>query len=264
MKSNSIIPNRHSGFTLVELLVVITIIAVLTTLGFVGGRRMLDSAAKAKSVSNLKQLATTGQLFASENGGVIPHAQHTSIGGSKRIWCQHYTVTLSTDLADNNRFRENPGDVFGRDTGIFTDAKSFKKAAKALAKTGPNSWRTYAYNNRIGAASPENPGDLAWVVGARNLGHVEAPNRLILFTQKTLAGDNYPQFLQPEDASAGTVDFSLYGGSAVVGFFDGHVELVKKKNFPGNGGINPSTGRAYSDLEINEFWLGRTAPLPRL
>jgi prepilin-type N-terminal cleavage/methylation domain-containing protein/prepilin-type processing-associated H-X9-DG protein len=256
--------NPNHGFTLVELLVVIVIIAVLASIGFVSGRRLMDSASKARSMGNLKQLATTGQVFSSENSGVIPHAQHTAIVGTKRIWCQHYAVSLSPDLAFNNQFREEAGDRFGRDAGIFTDEKAFKRGRKSLAKSGPNSWRTFAYNNRIGAASPENPGELAWVRGVRHVGQVEAPDKLVLFTQKTLAGDNYPQFLQPEDARSGTVDFDLHGGTALVGFFDGHVELFQKKNFPAEGGTNPGTGKPYSGKEVNHFWLGREAQLPQL
>ena len=255
---------RPSGFTLVELLVVILIVVVLATIGFTGAQKMMDSAARSRTMGHMKQLATTGQLFSSENNGIIPHVQHTAIGGSKRIWCQHYAVALFPDLASNDQFREKSGDEFGRDAAIFADPKAFKKAKSALAKSGPNSWRTYAYNNRIGAASPENPGELAWVRGARHVGQVDAPNKLIFFTQKTLAGDNYPQFLQPEDASAGTVDFKLHGGAAIVGFYDGHVELIQKRSFPSDAGINPSTGRAYSAAEMNEFWLGRVSQLPQL
>ncbi len=247
-----------------ELLVVVTIITVLASLGFVGGRKMMDSAAKTKSASNLRQLATTGQMFSIDNNGIIPHAQHTAIDRVKRIWCQHYLVSLSPELAFNNQFSETAGDQYGRDAGMFTDDKASKKGNKALAKSGPNSWRTYAYNNRIGAASPENPGDLAWVRGARHVGQVETPSKLVLFTQKTLAGDNYPQFLQPHDARDGTVDFALHGGTAIVGFHDGHVELFRKENFPAEGGINPSTGRAYSEIELNQFWLGRVSQLPQL
>jgi prepilin-type N-terminal cleavage/methylation domain-containing protein len=264
MKKSLCASNLNRGFTLVELLVVIIIIAVLASLGFVGGRRMMDSAARAKSVSSLKQLATSGQLFSSDNNGIIPHAQHTQINGTKRIWCQHYTVSMSPDLADNNQFREEAGDRFGRDAGIFADDKALKNGRDSLAKSGPNSWRTFAYNNRIGAATPDNPGGLAHVEGARHVGHVEAPGKLVLYAQKTLAGDNYSAFLQPEDLSAGTINFELHGGFALVGFYDGHVELFQKSNFPAQGGINQSTGKAYTALDISYFIYGRKDKLPRL
>jgi prepilin-type N-terminal cleavage/methylation domain-containing protein len=264
MKKILCIPKTKQGFTLVELLSVILIIVVLTSIGFVGGRRLMDGASKANSMANLKQLATTGQVFSSDNNGIIPHVQHTTISGTKRIWCQHYAVSLSPGLATDNQFRGTAGDRFGQDAGIFADEKAFKKEKASLAKSGPNSWRTYAYNNRIGAATPDNPGELAWVRGARHTGQVEEPAKLVMFTQKTLAGDNYPQFLQPEDARSGTVNFDLHGDVALVGFYDGHVELFKKKNFPAEGGINIDTGKPYSAKEVNYFWLGRENQLPQL
>jgi prepilin-type N-terminal cleavage/methylation domain-containing protein len=264
MKKNLHISSSNHGFTLVELLVVVVIIATLASLTFMGAGRMMDSATKTKSVSNLKQLATTGQLFSSDNNGIILHAQHTLVGGTKRIWSQHYAVSMSPDLALDNQFREVAGDRFGRGAGIFADDKALKKAGSALAKSGPNSWRTFAYNNRIGAATPDNPGELGHVEGVRHVGQVEAPGKLVLYTQKTLAGDNYPQFLQPEDLSAGTINFDLHGGLALVGFYDGHVELFQKKNFPAEGGINPATGKAYTELELNNAKYGRATKLPRL
>lgn len=264
MKNSRVISHPRHGFTLVELLVVIVIIAVLSSLGFVGGRRMMDGAAKAKSMSSLKQLATAGQLFSSDHNGIIPHAQHTMIGGTKRIWCQHYAVSMSPDLALDNQFREEAGDRFGRGAGIFADDKALKRASGSLAKSGPNSWRTFAYNNRIGAATPDNPGELGHVEGVRHVGQVEAPGKLVLYTQKNLVGDNYPQFLQPHDLADGTVNFDLHGGFALVGFYDGHVELFQKKNFPASGGFNPATGKAYTELEINNFIYGRATKLPKL
>lgn len=96
------------------------------------------------------------------------------------------------------------------------------------------------------------------------MGQVEAPSKLVLYTQKTLAGDNYPQFLQPEDLSAGTINFDLHRGVALVGFYDGHVELFQKSNYPAAGGINPSTDKAYTALELNNFLYGRATKLPKL
>lgn len=255
-------PSINRGFTLVELLVVIVIIAVLATLGFTGGRKMMDSAARTKSMNNLKQLAAAAQIFSSENNGALVHEVKTTVNGQRRLWAEHLLVALSPDLATNSNYNKTTGDSFARSIGIFGDSKAIKNATGKLPKTGHNSWRTYAYNNRIGVYEPDSPGSMGWGVGARFVHQVENPEKLILHTQKTLEGNRYSYLLQPEDAANGKVDFSLYRGAVMVGFQDGHVEMFSKKNFPTNGGINPNTNTGYTPKQLNEFWLGRATPLP--
>lgn len=60
------------AFTLVELLSVIAIIGVLTTIAFVGVSRMRAKAADANCQSNLRQLATAYLLYANDNNGEAP------------------------------------------------------------------------------------------------------------------------------------------------------------------------------------------------
>lgn len=57
------------GFTLVELLVVITIIATLAALSFFGFSRMRAAADSATTVSNMRQLQAANQSFASDHNG---------------------------------------------------------------------------------------------------------------------------------------------------------------------------------------------------
>ncbi len=63
------IHRRTSGFTLVELLVVISIIAVLATLTFLGFTRMRAAADKATTVSNIRQLQGANQSYATDHNG---------------------------------------------------------------------------------------------------------------------------------------------------------------------------------------------------
>jgi len=57
---------KRSGFTLIELLVVIAIIAILAAILFPVFAQARENARKAKSISNLKQLALAHQMYAQD------------------------------------------------------------------------------------------------------------------------------------------------------------------------------------------------------
>ena len=60
------------GFTIVELLVVIVIIAVLAALSFVGVNRVRDASNRAASIGNLRQLGVGIATFTADNNGYLP------------------------------------------------------------------------------------------------------------------------------------------------------------------------------------------------
>lgn len=59
------------GFTLVELLVVITIVAVLATLSFIGVGRAMASARASNALKSLQQIALANVAYSTDNGGRI-------------------------------------------------------------------------------------------------------------------------------------------------------------------------------------------------
>lgn len=62
---------RHRGFTLVELLVVITIIVVLAALATVGVGKIRNSAHQANAVSSMRQIGIANVAYYTENNGAI-------------------------------------------------------------------------------------------------------------------------------------------------------------------------------------------------
>ena len=63
---------QRSGFTLVELLVTITIIIVLAALAFMGSSVFLKRAAAVRDMSNMKNLWTGIILYAGDNNDTLP------------------------------------------------------------------------------------------------------------------------------------------------------------------------------------------------
>lgn len=63
---------NRGGFTLVELLVVITIIAALSAVAFFSARSMMAKSKQANAMSGLRQVGGASLAYSSENNGDIP------------------------------------------------------------------------------------------------------------------------------------------------------------------------------------------------
>jgi prepilin-type N-terminal cleavage/methylation domain-containing protein/prepilin-type processing-associated H-X9-DG protein len=70
--------NRRQGFTLVELLVVIGIIALLISILLPSLNRAREMANRIKCGSNLRQIGQAMLLYANENGGAYPRTPYNS------------------------------------------------------------------------------------------------------------------------------------------------------------------------------------------
>jgi len=76
--------HRHFGFTLVELLVVVAIIALLVSLVIPSVRSMLDKGQSMKCAANMRQVAITAFHFAADHEGRVPglESRHAAPGFS--------------------------------------------------------------------------------------------------------------------------------------------------------------------------------------
>ena len=57
----------HKGFTLVELLIVIGIVGILSTMGLIAGQEATGAARATVIADNLQKLATAGEMYYEEN-----------------------------------------------------------------------------------------------------------------------------------------------------------------------------------------------------
>ncbi len=68
---------QRRGFTLIEILVVVVMIAGLAVLAVFGARTMLQSSKQAASAGNLRNLGVALHLYAQDHDGKFPETTHT-------------------------------------------------------------------------------------------------------------------------------------------------------------------------------------------
>jgi prepilin-type processing-associated H-X9-DG protein/prepilin-type N-terminal cleavage/methylation domain-containing protein len=91
MKTRS---KEQLAFTLVELLTVVTIVAVLTSLGLAATRGVTEKTRATRCLNDLRQVGTALQLYVGDNGGRFPNTSHQGVS-------QSWTNTLAPFLKTN-------------------------------------------------------------------------------------------------------------------------------------------------------------------
>src|SRR5215210_8440731 len=91
---------RRKAFTLIELLVVIAIIAILAAILFPVFAQAREKARQATCQSNLKQIATAFQMYATDYDGTFPSPGGKSFQASGDISRAIGTTWVRTDLAN--------------------------------------------------------------------------------------------------------------------------------------------------------------------
>jgi prepilin-type N-terminal cleavage/methylation domain-containing protein/prepilin-type processing-associated H-X9-DG protein len=104
----------RTGFTLVELLVTLAVIAVIASLLFpalAGAKAKADST---RCLSNLRQIGVAVRVYATDNAGSLPRAEANSrgtvLGGSGKAGTPFLEEVLSLQLSGNQKVFRCPVD----------------------------------------------------------------------------------------------------------------------------------------------------------
>ena len=223
--------NSNRGFTLVELLITITIIIVLAALVLTVSRKMKTMAAKAVALSSLTQISAFNMAYSTENNGDINTMRYggdTKEGGGA-VWVQNtfwgrLQPYLFPDAQTTNQSQllKNIGQRLDK---LFNTPDADKMVSTAISGARiyhdtsglpvPLSFNGYLapWGKFVKTSSFADPSQIMWAAYGFNM-----------FTE--VHGKKY--IPKPTDGTAGKCNiYYLDDHKALASFLDGHVEAIE-------------------------------------
>mgnify|MGYP003584301644 CR=1 FL=1 len=210
--------NKAQGFTIIELLVVLSILAILTTLIVPAVAGAVSSSQKVGALNQIKQISTLAVAYAADNNGVLPDEGGDGV--------QSLTKVQNATNAWYNVLPPLGGLKAAKDltrTNFHTpQAPFYVKGAKYPAKPGSSAYFAFGINSQL--VDSTRP-----VV---RLHMITRPSRTALFAEAALpdeknllpAGGATTDLGQPKVRDKRFV--GRYNGAGVIGFADGHAEII--------------------------------------
>jgi prepilin-type N-terminal cleavage/methylation domain-containing protein/prepilin-type processing-associated H-X9-DG protein len=243
LKSNS---TRHSGFTLVEMLVTITIIVALAALAAFGTKRLREGADTATTLRRITGFAQANSMYAIDHGGeYVPVYSMDEDGVPGIPW--HFNSSFLEALIGENAPTAEPEEYEGYD-GLPEQVLD-PKVVRAKKKYWSRISGSFALNheNMLGGGF-----DTKGSKRYHTTSSVKNPNATMAFITATDWVANYGgRYLWKKSPVEGKSNDSKiayrHQDKAVATFYDGHAETVSIKDMQRidkYGGIN------------NVFWGG--------
>jgi prepilin-type processing-associated H-X9-DG protein/prepilin-type N-terminal cleavage/methylation domain-containing protein len=233
---------RFAGFTIIELLVVVAIIAILAGMLLPALQWARESARSVNCVSNLKQLALAWQYYANANDGHCcpTYVEVAGYGAGNYAW----DFLIPTATPENWSYG-----LLGKyiKDGRINSCPSYRPST-----TWGRPYTGYAYNWRYIGGDPifakHLPGEVGESWRPARLPQIRNPSETVLFADAGYGNPVTPHnFLRPPSDTfwwAATAHFR-HQGAANVAYADGHVEAQRTKYH--YNPANPEVGTLSED-----------------
>lgn len=226
---------KHAGFTLTELLVVITIIVTLASLSMLGISRMRAAGNRAAAVTIMRQLQVANIGYATDNNGqFVPIAEKDENGGLAMEWYRNPKF-LSYLTGNPNEADKSTSQLLAAPPSVLDpvvvrskkrqwDRLSASYGFNATGLTWPTDSRSAPMSYRLSQVA--NPGRTAFIVSATNY--------QVSYAGRKLWKDSPVEGKTTTDKMAFRHD-----QKAIVIYYDGSTGLVSPADIAGfdrNGG----------------------------
>jgi prepilin-type N-terminal cleavage/methylation domain-containing protein/prepilin-type processing-associated H-X9-DG protein len=243
---------ERTGFTLVELLVVIGIIALLISILLPALSKARESAAQQVCASNLHQLAVAAFSYAADNNGFCVPSASYGIKGMDTLNGMTGTATLNWDYEQ----------VYSLGVSTFSFERGYLghylKTDKVIQCPAADQYNLPVTN------VPETYG--ICLLGAKKISRLTLSTDTAIFADAIIyssAGLSRPAELMPCQAPPATAPLDCFQGRHTkkgignIGFYDGHVAAVVVQIRPANTyspALSASTTQAVQHLHIGPLY----------
>ena len=275
MKNRTNSSNHFKGFTLVELLVVISIIALLMAVLLPALSKARTQAKRIVCLSNLRQLVTAWMAYAENYDGKLVNGGQADGGGNynsvtEPFWCTAYCNTAhplsTTDEVGSSwpavRYDWNLNLPYEERVSLMKRGALYRYCSNVksyrCAEADKNTHRTYVMPASMNAMCVSCYTNSPPVL--KRIGQItKSKDRVVFFEEKTISPDAF-QFPYNNSDPYWSSDLPniMHGSGANFGFADGHAEynqwkcpstLALCKVVAEGGSPNPDT---YHTQALNE------------
>lgn len=216
-------PTSSKGFTLLELLISITIVVVLVAIGFAVGQRGIRAGNSSKDMASMRQIFGTIPMYASDNNGLLPGPVNT---GVKATYGPQSTGRLSFYIApylgyedpERDEFLPAMGYSWQRDDASQNAPCAYLRENVPLSRGSTETIKPFGHPLRNG--DDRKPKTMAFALSRISASRTWALSDLD--QQHPDVGNPGWKKLIPEEMSHGSFRIAI--------FFDGHAGKLNKDN----------------------------------
>ena len=221
--------NRIHGFTLVELLVVIVIIAVLAALTFSLTRKFKAKSYQANALSSLRQVAAFNIAYSTENNGDINTLRYAGDPKEGTPWVSstywgRLQPYLFPDAASSNQGQ------LGRNLNQRMDQLFNTKDSDKMLNTALGGSRIYHDTSGLPVPFAFNANLAPWGKFAKTSIFSDSSKILYLAYGFAMFNEDDGKTYEPMPLNGAPVKNNIYfleDRKAMVAYLDGHVDLVQ-------------------------------------
>ncbi len=247
----------RSAFTLIEMLVVISIIALLAAILFPVFAKVREGGRKTVCLSNLKQLGLAFQQYTSDYGGRFPGSGAYQLWGNPSAWVGGTTDKPIADITDQKPIAD-PANASG--TGYFS-ASVEKGALFPYSKSAS----IYVCPSNADGAVKKLTYSMNCAIGLMSNTRIVVPGEIVVLVDEEKANDGFFYATDNTTSKAtGNSTDSLtikHNGGGNLLFADGHVKFYLIDTLPlVDNALNPQAAtikyRTTGDVRFHDKRFG--------